>query len=607
MCGIIAFWDSSGTKGMPVDEAILNLKHRGPDADSFCWKEGRRLCLAHTRLKIIDRSDEANQPFTSPCGRWSIVYNGEIYNFREIREEIGQRWHWRTSSDTEVLVAAWALWGSACLSKLVGMFAFVMHDGLSKTLTVVRDRFGIKPLYQARSGTQTIFCSEIPPLFRFIKPQANLSTIRTYLELGKYDHTEQTFFDGIESVPPGTLVQLDLVNDEITTKRWYNVFEYIPDLGSYEKPELLEELERLICQSVEAHLIADVPVGLNVSGGVDSSMLIRKSLSSITDIQMFNQDYDGYSELPWLEKMAPGSDLHVSRLDANNILRLFDRTLRSQAEPFGGTMVCGYNALYKTAKEKGVSVLLDGNGVDEIFLGYERYCKMYAMQPINDVRNRGKGRACGSPLSINEANLGASIDGSQGLMPNSISRQLKKHSLLINSNVEYGNFDLVRSASIDDLLHSKIPRGLRFNDRVSMNHSCELRVPFLDHRLVEFGLGVPTEFLLNQNIGKLLFRDVLAKYGQRSVAYAPKRSVQSAQREWLAEDWRPLVNSVIQSERFADRGWIDSSSAQRAYSEYVAGDRSNSFFIWQWLNLELWARMFLDGEESPTESILCVA
>jgi len=177
---------------------------------------------------------------------------------------------------------------------------------------------------------------------------------------------------------------------------------------------------------------------------------------------------------------------------------------------------------------------------------------------------------------------------------------LKDASLIVCPRLEVEFPDPVRRASLEDLLFLKIPRGLRFNDRVSMAHSRELRVPFLDHRFVEFSVGLPTHLLITSAGGKTLFREVLKNQAPSRVAYAPKRSMQSPQREWLAIQWRGLVESLLLSDRFADRGWVDPHLARKAYSDYIGGRRSNSFFIWQWVNLELWARMFLDGEKYPS-------
>lgn len=596
MCGLIAAWDPVSLADAPLSVALSDLRHRGPDAQASLWREDHRLHLAHTRLKIIDTSDGANQPYVSPCGGWAVVYNGEIYNFRELRQEIGDRWLWRTHSDTEVLMAAWSLWGEDCLSRFVGMFAFAIHDAQEHTLTVVRDRFGIKPLYHVTIGARRVFASEIPPLLRFRPAVADVSTIRTYLELGIYDHSAHTFFKGVRSLEPGTLTRIDLRSGHETQRRWYTLADHVLDLSGASEEELTDRAEALVLQAVSSHLVADVEVGLNVSGGVDSSMLVRATVDALGHAHLFTQEYEGYSELPWVREIADGGTLHVASLNLDAISAYLEETVRSQAEPFGGVSVCGYSALYEASARENVTVLLDGNGVDEAFLGYKRYHQIHvATAPdaaSRDVRAREFTEVWGqAPVPVS---AGASIDGTNGLRPEAVSPSLMTAELLDLTCRDGGFDDPVRQAAAADLLYAKIPRGLRFNDRVSMAHSRELRVPYLDHRLVEFAFGIPTSFLLNRKGGKALFRDILARRAPASVAYARKRSVQSPQREWLAEGWRAMVESILESERFAGRGWVDAGRARRAYAEYLTGARENSFFVWQWVNLELWAREYLD-------------
>lgn len=599
MCGLIAAWDPAGLVDAPLAAALNDIRHRGPNAQASLWREDYRLHFAHARLKIIDTTDGANQPFVSPCGRWAIVYNGEIYNFRELRDEIADRWSWRTHGDTEVLMAAWSLWGEKCLSRFVGMFAFAIHDAAEHTLTLVRDRFGIKPLYHVAAGTRRVFASEIPPLLRFQRAvAADEATIRTYLELGLYDHGTYTFFRDVSSLEPGTLTRINLRNGVESSHRWYHLIDNVPNLTGASETELADRVEHLVLQAVSSHLVADVAVGLNVSGGVDSSMLVRATVEALGHAHLFTQDYEGYSELPWVREIADGGTLHVARLDLDAISAYLEATVRSQAEPFGGVFVCGYNALYEAAKRENVIVLLDGNGVDEAFLGYKRYHQIYVAtapsETIRDVRASDFKEFWGqAPVPVV---AGASIDGTDGLRPDAISTSLTSSELRNLTCYDGGFDDPVRQAAAEDLLYAKIPRGLRFNDRVSMAHSCELRVPYLDHRLVEFAFGIPTSLLLNRKGGKALFRDVLARHAPASVAYARKRSVQSPQREWLAEGWRAMVESILESERFAERGWVDAGRARRAYTEYLSGARENSFFVWQWVNLELWAREYLDRE-----------
>jgi asparagine synthase (glutamine-hydrolysing) len=597
MCGLIAAWDDAGLDDALVDAALGDMHHRGPEARAIVWREDRRLALGHARLKIIDTSDVANQPFVSPCGRWTLIFNGEIYNFRELRQDIGDRWEWRTKGDSEVLLAAWTLWGPDCLQRFVGMFAFAIHDAREHMLTVVRDRFGIKPLYFSGNGMRRVFASEIPPLLRFqTQVRADEATIRTYLETGLYDHGTHTFFRDVTSLAPGMLMTIDLRTGHERRQRWYRFADQVPDLAGATADELRQEVERLVLQAVSSHLIADVAVGLNVSGGVDSSMLVRAAIQELGHAHLFTQDYLGYSELPWVREVAAGGTLHVAELDLAAISGYLEDTVAAEAEPFGGVSVVGYNALYETAVEENVTVLLDGNGVDETFLGYKRYHQIFVQTASDDVSKQQRARDFETFWGHVPAptSPGASIDGSDGVRPAAMSERLKQAERL-DVHTDFGFKDPVRQAAAVDLLHAKIPRGLRFNDRVSMAHSRELRVPFLDHRLAEFAFGIPTDLLLNAKGGKVLFRDILARRAPASVAYARKRSVQSPQREWLATGWRSMVEDIMSSDSFAERGWIDPAAARRCYAEYLAGDRENSFFIWQWLNLELWARRFLDG------------
>lgn len=599
MCGLIVAWDPAGLTDAPLAASLADLHHRGPDAQGSLWREEHRLHLAHARLKIIDTSDGANQPFVSHCGRWAIAYNGEVYNFHELRKEISDRWAWRTRCDTEVIMAAWSLWGEGCLARFVGMFAFAIHDATEHTLTLVRDRFGIKPLYQVTIGARRVFASEIPPLLRFQqRVTADEATIRTYLELGLYDHGTHTFFKDVYSLEPGTLTRIDLRSGLETCHRWYSLAENVSDLSGTSEADLMDKAEELSMQAVSSHLAADVEVGLNVSGGVDSALLTRAAIAGLGTAHLFTQDYPGYSELPWVREIAGGGILHISELTFEDIDSLLLPTCAIQAEPFGGVTVCGYDTLYVEACALGVTVLLDGNGIDEAFLGYDRYHQAWvcAAHGIGERDRRASeyrsfwGRRPAIPFTTG----GIAIDGSRATCAEAVSSHLSASASLLNTEIADIFECPVKNLAVTDLLHNKIPRGLRFNDRMSMARSRELRVPFLDHRLVEFAYGVPTNLLLNERGSKALFRKMVVRHMNKAVAFSTKRSVQSPQREWIANEWRGRVDHIIRSSSFANRDWVDPAAALQAWERYLGGDRENSFPIWQWFNLELWARIFLD-------------
>jgi asparagine synthase (glutamine-hydrolysing) len=602
VCGILGAFAAEGVERARCEAALDMLAHRGPDARGSALLSGGRAWLGHRRLKIIDLSDGANQPMTTPDGRYTIVFNGEIYNYASLRKEAPPSWRWRTGSDTEVLLALYSSLGRAMLPLLRGMFAFCIHDSAADRLFLARDRFGIKPLYLADApGGGKLFGSEIPPLLSLLPSVSpDEGTIRTWLETGLYDFGPRTFFRGVESLPPGGWAELDAGTGDGSAGKWYDLLDRVGEAPPCGGEELVEETLRLSREAVAENLVADVAVGLNVSGGVDSSVLVRIALERLGHAHLFTQDYVGkYSEEPWVREVSEGGTLHVERLDLAAIDAVLDETFGFEGEPFGGVPVCGFLPMYRTAREAGVTVLLDGNGVDEVFLGYKRHHILHVVTaPTAAEADRRAAEyeafweeKAPAPPSDTSA---LSIDGTVPVLREAIAPGLLGRADPVPLPKVERFDDPVRNLATADLLHFKVPRGLRFNDRVSMAASRELRVPFLDHRLVEFGLSIPSSLLLNRGGTKAIFRKAAARLVPGKVAFAAKRSVQSPQREWLASGWRPRVEEVLSSDSFRGRGWVDPDRAASAYRRFCEGGAENSFFVWQWLGLELWARRFLD-------------
>lgn len=580
MCGLFGIFAPGGAEERDVRRGIAVLRHRGPDAAGVWSSPCGRLALGHARLSIIDLSGGANQPMLSYDGRWSLIFNGEIVNYRDVRAAYRGPWTFRTAGDSEVLLATFATRGVSAMHDWVGMFAFAVFDADRRVLTLARDRFGVKPLYLVDlPGGGLAFASEITPLLPHLATvDADKDVIRTYLETGLYDHSERTFFKGVTALPQGCVLEVNVDTGVRRLARWYDLAERVADVGGASAGELEDECARRIETAVRDHLVADVRVGLNVSGGVDSSVLVGIARQYVNDIQLFTQDYEPpYSEARWVEEVADGCDLHLLTLDAERILGALRDTVRAQAEPFGGVTVCGYAALYAEARRAGVTVLLDGNGVDEVFLGYTKYAA---------ERSTSAGGGSGA--------TGRSIDGTYGLRPEAMDPVIAVASQIVPTGSFGAWGDAARDDAVRDLLSAKIPRGLRFNDRMSMQHSRELRVPFLDHRVVEFGCAVPTSLLLEGGVTKALFRRIAERWVPPVVTRAQKRSVQSPQREWLGNQMSSLVADVLNSRSFAERGWVDAAYARRTFDAYLTHGADNAFFLWQWLNLELWAREFLD-------------
>ncbi|MEO0454577.1 MAG: asparagine synthase (glutamine-hydrolyzing) [Verrucomicrobiota bacterium] len=608
MCGIFGGWSQAGSIDREKCRAALaRLKHRGPDAGLLCFYEDGSVCLGHQRLKIIDLHDRANQPMRSACGRYDIIYNGEIYNFQELKATLGS-YHFKTTGDTEVLLALYACHGAEMLPMLNGMFAFAIFDHRDRVWFLARDRYGIKPLYYYHDPVHFVFASEIPPLLKFANSEPDLDVIKTYLASGNYDFGERTFFKHIQRLNAGACLRLSMGGESIEMNQWHCIEPLVSDPPSPgSQGEWIEELDGILSRSVQRHLITDVPVGINISGGLDSSTLLHYVDRHHPRIDGYTQDYDDpYSERVWVESAASrtGANLHMIHVSSDKCRDVFEDVMHYQAEPFGGIPVIGFYFLYQQASENGTTVLLDGNGIDEIMLGYKKYhfadlaqqsqttdysqalasfCQFWGESP-DAVNNRiahileGRNVAIDGTVPTAAAVMGEALaDVDRIPLPDIIKTGSK-----------------ARDLALEDLMATKIPRALRFNDRVSMMFSKELRVPFLDNELVDWSLSLPVSELVNRFGTKALLRHLMAGHLDPEVARAPKRMVQSPQREWLAGAWRPWVEDILNSRSIENRGWIDADAARERYRRYCDGEGDNSFFIWQWINLEVWARQYLD-------------
>lgn len=584
------------------------MHHRGPDAFRLEMIEEGGVMLGHQRLKILDLNDRANQPMKSACGRYLIVFNGEIFNYRELRA-LAPEHDWQTDGDTEVLLALFSRMGEKMLDHLNGMFAFAIYDREEKTIFAARDRFGIKPFYHAHVNGDWLFASEIPPLLLLLgESLPDLDTIKTYLATGAYEIGTSTFFLGVGRLEAGCCAHVSLEDpSSVRISRWYDVAAKASRRVVLSGDELLDELDHLLAEVVKRHLISDVPVGVNVSGGVDSSALIHYVTRFHPEIHGFTQDYeDPYSEREWVERATRGTGVncHYVLQDAADCLARFESVMRHQGEPFGGVPVIGFAPLYECAHSLGVTVLLDGNGVDEIFLGYKKYHLADLAQKLGTAAYESalaeymafwQEPRASIEKSLVHARVGggAAIDGTIPFHRESLGSALQNAEIRVPVLPALtGN--AARDLAMSDLVATKIPRALRFNERISMMYSKELRVPFMDHELVEWGLALPAELLMNRRGTKAPVRELLRRKMDPTVAEAPKRTVQSPQREWLGHEWRPFVEEVLNSASFRQRGWVCPDRAKERYARYLAGDNQNSFFIWQWINLEIWARQFLD-------------
>jgi asparagine synthase (glutamine-hydrolysing) len=570
MCGIAGLF-GQGWETHQLEAMVRSQHHRGPDASGVFVSESGLALLGHNRLSIIDLSAAGRQPMANRDETLWISFNGEIYNYVELRAELSD-YPYRSQSDTEVILAAYEKWGEACVDRFIGMFALLIWDERQQRLFAARDRFGVKPLYYAqRPDGQLCLASEIKALHRAGVPAApNEAIWATYLATGLHEHAPQTFWRNILALPPGH--RLTWQRGEVRVSRWYDLATHV---GSEFDPRPVEQVQEeyfaLLRNSVQLRFRSDVPVGINLSGGLDSSTLlgmvhaVQGEASSVRAFT-FNCGDPRYDELPWVEQMLARTQhpLTVCTTHPDEVPALAASVQAAQDEPFGGLPTLAYAKLFAEARAQGVIVLLDGQGMDEQWAGYDYYRVAF------------------------NGNVAGTVQGTENspVRPDCLLPDFRAQAQAFTAPHPFP--DKLRNLQYRDACHTKIPRGLRFNDRISMRASTELREPFLDHRLFELALRQPPERKINEGTHKWLLRRLTREMLPLAVVEAPKRPVQTPQREWLRGPLREWTNDCITTATSAFGGtWLDHQAVQQTWDKYCAQGDDNSFYIWQWLNLGL--------------------
>ena len=569
MCGIAGIVGPRWTR--PQLEAMVAAQaHRGPDARGVYVAPDGVAGLGHDRLTIIDLSDAGRQPMTVDGVRW-IVFNGEIYNYVELRRELAAVHEFRTASDTEVLLAAYVHWGPACLDRLVGMFAFAIWDEARRELFAARDRFGVKPLHYHRAADGTLrLASEIRALHAGGAPAApSPAAWATYLAGGVPDAGDDTFWDGVRRLPPGHAMTWR--DGTLRIACWYDLAERAgPELDRRPEAEVEEEYLALLHDAVRLRFRADVPVGINLSGGLDSSALlgvVHAVQGADSEVQAFTfaTGDAAYDELPWVRRMLAHTrhPLRVCTLSPAEVPELAASVQAHQDEPFGGLPTLAYAKLFAEARGDGVLVLLDGQGMDEQWAGYDYYRAAVAGDAARIVQGTRDPVVRPEALQPEFARLARPLEA-PAPMP-----------------------DRLRNLQYRDARYTKLPRALRFNDRISMRASTELREPFLDHRLFELAFRQPASRKIRRGTGKWMLRHMVRRLLPRRVAHAPKRPLQTPQREWLRGPLAPWADGRIEAALAAHGDWLDAATVRRLWREYRDGAGDNSYWVWQWVGVGL--------------------
>lgn len=622
MCGISGILGSNLPEDQRrVSQMLSVMKHRSPNGQYL--ENCTAAILGHGRLAVIDLHDRSNQPMSTADGRYTVVFNGAIYNYVELKSKLSSFYPFKGESDTEVLLAGFSVWGKDCLNELRGMFAFCIFDNLKKKAFMARDRFGQKPFYYTLMDKKLIFASEIKAILRFgFEPKPDFYAISDYLQNARYDHNEKTFFKGISQLRPGQYATWT-ADSGLVLDQYYDLYSAIkPTKCQYE--DAVAQTRALMLETCNLHMRCDVPIGVSLSGGLDSSALLvclTEGHNAGKHPGFFVDFGDDYSEKKWAKKVADkySSSFHRASFQPTEFERWILPLIWHLEGPSGGLMNFALTKLMSLVNREGIVVLQDGTGLDEACGGYQ----FHHIHFLSDLKNSNDCRfeealvnfSAHWDVTKEQANNMVKIisqkNNTNGRLAIDGTNMVKDHLLDQNFIANYAididglSYDAnVCQSMIDFLQSSKVPRNNRMKDRTSMALGLELRAPFLDHIFVEGMLSLPTEYLFHGGEAKSVVREALSGWLDPFVAKAKKRSVHTPQGLWLRDGTvARFVEDLIHSESFASRKIFDIDKVKRVYSHYKGFGSENSFFVWQWINVEMWFRTFIDKDVNEGQSI----
>ena len=631
MCGICGIFHSEPDQRVNRDLLVAmnqQIVHRGPDDDGFFVE--KNVGLAMRRLSIID-IQTGHQPISNEDESIWIVFNGEIYNHQDLRNDLQARGHrYRTKSDTETIVHLYEEYGRDCVEHLRGMFAFAIWDRSQRCLFIARDRLGIKPLYYRFDGNTLLFGSEIKTILAYpgVKPEFNHGTLAEYLAFG-YIAGAESMYAGIRKLLPGHILAVD-EHGQLTTSSYWDL-DVKPDDGSEPREHYVRRYREQLEECVSSHLMSDVPLGVFLSGGLDSSAIAALTTKIRKEpIETFSVGYgeEAYSELPYARTIAEHlkSIHHEVHLSRDDFFQALPRLIWHEDEPIVWPSSV---ALYFVARlaRKRVTVVLTGEGSDETLAGYTRY-------PWTLLNSRMDGVY----RTLTPAFLRGMLRTAINAFPiPAASRRKLEHTFLMRDGASwpafyFDNFYSAFSAaeqdelltsetkqmagdayagsmnywnhSSGDLLHRLLYSDIKTylvellmkQDQMSMAASVESRVPFLDHRLVEFTASIPAKYATQGMAGKFILKSAVEDLLPHSIVYRQKMGFPTPWAYWLAGPFQDSLRRVLMEPRTLERGLFRAEALRRLFAEHMAGHRDHGNRIWRLLNLELWFRVCAEGE-----------
>ncbi len=607
----------SATAPETFDSGLHYAPSRAVPRDDF---EGR-VGFAFRRLSILDLSPAGHQPMCDPAGRFWIIFNGEIYNYVELRAELEQRGHaFRTRSDTEVLLAAFATWGDAMLPHLNGMWGLAIWDARERRLFCARDRFGVKPVHYRMADGRFTFASELKPIVLDGPRVPRAEAIHALVARDWVDHTPETFFEGVYQLPAGHSLSIAQGESGPQVRRWWDLE---PATGrALDVRGATEEFRALFTDAVRIRLRSDVPVGTCLSGGLDSSAIVVTAAAVLPHpMRTFSVAYDegsAYDERRWIAETVrhAAAEPRVVVPDGRDLWETLDDIVWHQEEPAAGPGLYSQWHVMKLAGRgagAGMKVLLDGQGGDELLAGYHRYYFL----ALRDLLARGEiaaftrafwGVAAGQRLGV--AQTAAKVAGpllpaplfdwgrrtfgqgkdrvlGEALRPFQAAepRPPRRFASRLSDQLAW------------DMTARFLPSLLRYEDRNSMAFSIETRLPFLDYRLAAFVFSLAAEMRIRGTTTKALLRDAMAdRLPPVVLARRDKKGYETPTDIWIRTREAARVRDLLLAPDARTRAYLDPAAVARGLDDYLSGRRDIGLQVWRWIHLELWLRAFVDGQ-----------